>query len=295
MCSPGHDPISELEAMPIDSLWVGGHVASPNPTPEAMMQLARLSALTQRVRIGTAILLLPLYAPAIIAKQIADLDRASTGRITLGVGVGGEYAQEFRACGVPLASRGSRTDEAIPLIRRLWSGEPISHSGRHFEFEDVRIHPAPSQSGGPPIVVAGRQPVAMRRAAHLGDGWMPYLYSPRRYAESVASIEQHAAGIGRDLSSFEWFAFVFVNVCDDAEHARRELASYLGGTYRQDFAEMVDRIGVAGGRAEVVDKLAAFVEAGARHFILAVASRDEPSRRRIVEELAGTVFPQLRG
>ena len=189
-----------LEQRPIDSLWVGGHVASPNPTPEAMVALARLSAVTERVRIGTAILLLPLYPPAIVAKQIADLDRASGGRVTLGVGVGGEYAEEFRATQIPIKERGRRANEAIPLLRRLWSAERISHDGPFFAMSDVKIHPAPHQPGGPPIIVAGRQEVAMRRAARLGDGWMPYLYSPRRYADSVTTVKATAAAEQRDLS-----------------------------------------------------------------------------------------------
>ena len=93
--------VAQLEQLPIDSLWTGGHIASVNPSTEALMSLARISAVTERVKIGTSILLLPLYAPAIVAKQIADLDRATGGRIVLGVGVGGEYPQEFRACQVP--------------------------------------------------------------------------------------------------------------------------------------------------------------------------------------------------
>src|SRR5437867_561944 len=143
--------------MAIDSLWMGGHVASPNPTPEVMMGLARLSAITERVRIGTSILLLPLYEPAIVAKQVADLDRATGGRVVLGVGIGGEYPAEFRACHVPIHERGRRADEAIGLIRRLWTAETITHDGRFYAMEDVRVHPAPVQSGGPPIVVAGRR------------------------------------------------------------------------------------------------------------------------------------------
>ena len=91
------------------------------------MQLARLAAFTTRVRVGTSALLLPLYAPAIVAKQVANLDRLSGGRVTLGVGVGGEDPQEFEACEVPIGERGARTDEAIPLLRRLWSAEEVSH------------------------------------------------------------------------------------------------------------------------------------------------------------------------
>lgn len=281
-----------LEELGIDSLWVGGHVASTNPTPEVMAQLARLSAMTSRVRIGTSILLLPLYPPAIVAKQIADLDVVSGGRITLGVGVGGEYPQEFRACGVPIAERGSRTDEAIPLLRRLWTAEPVSHQGRHFAMDDVRIHPAPAQPGGPPIIVSGRQPVAMRRAALLGDGWMPYLYSPRRYAESVARIHEHADEAGRALDRFEWLAFVFVNADADAARARAGAAEFLGGTYRQDFDAFLDRVAATGTPAQVADRLGEYIAAGARHLLLAIAS--PTNQRRIAETIASDVLPQLR-
>src|SRR5262249_46726477 len=175
------EEVSAMEQLPIDSLWTGGHIASRNPSPEAMMNLARLSAVTERVAVGTSILLLPLYEPAIVAKQIADIDRATGGRVILGVGVGGEYPEEFRACRVPINERGRPGDEAMGLPRKLWTAEAITHHGRYYAMDDVRVHPAPAQIGGPPILVAGRSEPAMRRAAQLGDGWMPYLYSPRRY------------------------------------------------------------------------------------------------------------------
>ena len=289
--SAAREEVEALEALPIDSLWVGGHVAAPTPVPEVMAQLARLSALSQRVRIGTSILLLPLYPPAIIAKQVADLDRATGGRVTLGVGVGGEYEQEFRACGMPVHERGRRTDEAIPLIRRLWTAEEISHPGPFFPMERVRIHPAPAQAGGPPIVVAGRKPPAMARAARLGDGWMPYLYSPRAYAESVQRIRALAAEAGRDLAGFEWMQFLFVNAGDDADRARAETAAFLGGTYRQDFTDLVDRLTAAGTPSEVAARIQAFVDAGARHFIFTPATHADRlgMARRILED----VLPQV--
>ncbi len=284
---------AEMEHLPIDSLWTGGHVASRNASPEALMSLARLSAVTSRVRLGTSILLLPLYPPAIVAKQIADLDRATSGRLVLGVGVGGEYPQEFRACGVPVAERGPRTDEAIPLIRRLWTGQPVSHDGPFFPMQDVRIHPAPAQSGGPPIVVAGRKPPAMRRAALLGDGWMPYLYSPRRYAQSVQAIETVAARAERDLSGFEWYAWVFVNVDPDPDRAKRQAAATMGGAYDQDFRPMVDRVAAAGDIAQVTDRLKEFVDAGAHHFIFMPASGgDDP--KPVIDRLLDQVWPAVR-
>ena len=284
--------IERLEAEPIDSLWTGGHIASRNPGPEAMASLVRLAALTDRVRVGTSILLLPLYPPAIVAKQLADVDRMTDGRVTLGIGIGGEYAQEFRACQVPISERGRRTDEAIPLIRSLWSGQEISHSGPYYSMDEVKIHPAPVQPGGPPIVVAGRRVPAMRRAALLGDGWMPYLYSAERYADSVRTIAAHAAEAGRSLEGFEWFAFLFVNVNPDGDTARQEAAAFLGGNYNQDFEAMLNRVAVAGSADEAIQKVQAFVDAGARHLICTPATREdaEPIRRRLLDE----VLPHVR-
>jgi probable F420-dependent oxidoreductase len=273
--------------MGFDSLWIGGHVAAPNPVPEAMMQLARVAGFAKRAQIGTSILLLPLYPPAIVAKQIADLDRYTNGRIILGIGVGGEYAQEFRVCGVPVQERGRRTDEAIPLIRRLWTGQRISHSGPFYPMEDVIIHPAPAQSGGPPIVVAGRKDPAMRRAAQLGDGWMPYLYSPRRYGESVQKIRAFAADAGRDLNKFQWMEYLFTNVQDDGEKARKEMIDFLGGAYNQDFGPLLDRVAAAGTPEQVTRRVQEFVDAGARHLIFMPGSKEDPvgMARRIMRDI----------
>jgi probable F420-dependent oxidoreductase len=282
-----------LEELPIDSLWTGGHVASRNPSPESMMSLARLSAMTDRVRLGTAVLLLPLYQPAIVAKQIADLDRATGGRIELGVGVGGEYPQEFEACQVPIGQRGKRTDEAIGLLRRLWTATEVSHDGPYYAMRDVKIHPAPAQPGGPPILVAGRKEPAMRRAALLGDGWLPYLYSPRRYAASVEAIRGIAAEAGRDLATFGWYAFIFVNVDPDGDRARQEAARTMGGNYQQDFRQMVDSVAAAGTTDEVTRKLQAFIDAGARHLVFLPAPGTGSAdliERRLLDE----VVPALR-
>lgn len=290
--SAAREEVEALEALPIDSLWVGGHVAAPGPMPEAMMKLAAIAALTRRVRVGTSILLLPLYPPAIIARQIADLDRMTDGRITLGVGVGGEFPGEFRACGVPLQERGKRTNEAIPLLRRLWSGEEISHPGPFYAMEHVRIHPPPIQTGGPPIIVAGRKDPAMVRAATMGDGWMPYLYSPRAYAESVARIKQLAAAAHRDITNFQWMQFLFVNVQDDEAKARSDTADFLGGTYKQDFQSFVQRVTATGTPEQVAARLQEYVDAGTRHFILATALRGD--RLPMVKRILAEVMPKIR-
>ena len=293
--APAHrDDVAELEALGAASLWVGGHIASRNPSPEPMVWLARLVEQTQRALIGTATLLLPLYPPAIVAKQLADLDRAANGRLAIGVGVGGEYASDFDACEVPIDERGSRTDEAITLLRRFWSAEPVSHTGRHHRYIDVRIHPAPAQQGGPPIIVTGRQPVAMRRGATLGDGWMPYLYSPDRYARSVATIRTEAERIGRSLDTFSWLAYVFVSLDDDAARARLAALDFFGGTYgkNDNMTGMLDRVACVGNIEQVTSRLAEFVDAGVEHFVVAPIGPDpQAAARRLLAE----VLPHLGG
>jgi probable F420-dependent oxidoreductase len=282
----------ELEARQLDSLWVGGHIASRNPSPEVIIGLTRLATVTERVTVGSSILLLPLYPPALVAKQIADLDRATGGRLMLGVGIGGEYPQEFRAIGIPLEERGRRTNEIIPLLRRLWTATEITHEGRYYSMEDVKIHPAPLQPGGPPIVVAGRKEPAMRRAATLGDGWFPYMYSPRRYAESVAVIKSAAGEAGRDLDGFSWCVWVFLNINPDGDTAREEAAQTMGGTYNQDFSRMIDSVAAAGTSAEVTAKLCAFYDAGARHFVFHAATAGA-DQRPVLDRLFAEVVPAL--
>jgi alkanesulfonate monooxygenase SsuD/methylene tetrahydromethanopterin reductase-like flavin-dependent oxidoreductase (luciferase family) len=155
----------------------------------------------------------------------------------------------------------------------------------------VRIHPAPIQPGGPPVVVAGRQPVAMRRAARLADGWMPYLFSARRYAESVATVRAEAAACGRSLDGFGWLAYLPISVDDDRGVARERAAEFLGGTYNQDFYAMIDRVAVTGTPNDVAGKLQEFVDAGARHLILLPAVRENAAAMltRVLTEIAPQV------
>jgi alkanesulfonate monooxygenase SsuD/methylene tetrahydromethanopterin reductase-like flavin-dependent oxidoreductase (luciferase family) len=183
-------------------------------------------------------------------------------------------------------------NEMIPLLRRLWTATEISHDGPYYPMQDVKIHPAPTQPGGPPIIVAGRKGPAMRRAARMGDGWFPYLYSPRRYGESVTAIKGAAAEVGRDLIGFHWCVWVFLNINPDGAIARDEAARTLGGTYNQDFAAMIDRVAAAGTVSEVTAKLLDFYNAGARHFIFmpATAGADQ---QPVLDRLFGEVAPAL--
>src|SRR5262245_5130864 len=289
--------LAAVEHLPVDSVWQGGHVLPPTNTGEAITRLALLTAWTERVRVGTAILLLPLYHPVLVAKQVADLDAWSGGRVSLGVGVGGEFPHEFEALGVPVGERGPRTDEAMGVLRALWSGDPVTHHGRFFHFDDVTLVPVAAsgpggRAGGPPLVVSGRKPPAMRRAARLGDGWMPYLVSAGAYARSVQAVRAEAERAGRDLSGFECRLFRYGSIRRDGDRARDDVARFLGRAYGDKPTAQRARIAPAGTPEEVAAQVQAYVDAGARHIVIAPAAPADTLE--VVTLAAEEVLPLLR-
>lgn len=291
--------LTAVEQLPVDSVWQGGHILPPSGTGEAITRLALLTAWTERVRVGTAVLVLPLYQPVVVAKQVADLDARSGGRVTLGVGVGGDFADEFAAVGVPISERGRRTDEGIDVLRALWRGGPVTHHGAAFDLDEVELRPvvAPEggvgRAGGPPIMISGRKDAAMRRAARRGDGWMPYLVSPDAYARSVATVEAEAATAGRDLGAegFEWMLYLYCSVRADGDRAREDVASFLGGAYGSKPREMLDRVAPSGTPDEVAERVQAYVDAGARHIVVSPAAHDDTLG--VVSLFAEEVLPRL--
>jgi probable F420-dependent oxidoreductase len=291
--------LAAAERLPIDSVWQGGHLLPPTHTGEAITRLALLTAWTERVRVGTSILLLPLYHPVTVAKQLADLDSRSFGRVSVGVGVGGEFRQEFEAVGVPVSERGARTDEAMQILRKLWRGGPASHEGKFFQFQDLQLRPVcppgevkpAMREGGPPLIVSGRKEPAMRRAARLGDGWLPYLVSPNAYKRSIQTIRDEARTAGRDLGNFEWMMYLYCSVRRDGDRARADVASFLGGAYGGKPGAMLDRIAPAGTPEQVANRLQEYVDAGVRYFVISPAAHD--GTLEIVTLAAGEVLPRL--
>lgn len=260
--------LPRVEELGYDSVWTSEHILFYGPTVDATVTLGAFAALTRRVTIGTAILLLPLRHPTITAKAIATVDIISGGRVILGVGVGGEFPKEFEATGVPVQERGARANDAIRVIKKLWSQDHVSHHSRFVNFDDVTMLPKPPQPGGPPIVVAGRSEAAQRRAARLGDGYMPYLFTPERYAQARQAIEAEAARQGRDLTGFHWTLYQFVSVANSYEEAHERAVASLSRRYNQDFSGIAARYCALGTPDQVVERLRAFAAVGVRHFIL---------------------------
>src|SRR6266508_2810709 len=162
----------------IDSIWLSDRLSSPAPVPEVMTSLAAIAARTQKLKFGPSVLVLPYRTPVVAAKEMATIDWLSRGRLFPAVGIGVELPREFDASGVPFKERGRRTDEAIRVMRLLWTQDEVSYQGEFFKLDRVTIFPKPWQNP-PPIWIGGKSEAAQKRTARLGDGWIPVLHHSR--------------------------------------------------------------------------------------------------------------------
>ncbi|MCH8345550.1 MAG: LLM class flavin-dependent oxidoreductase [Chloroflexi bacterium] len=285
---------ARIEELGYDSVWTSEHIFFHFPTFDALTTLAAVAATTDRIRLGTAVLLLPLRPAALAAKEITSVDVISGGRLTLGIGVGGEYPKEFQAVGVPLNQRGARTDEAIQLLRKLWTEDNVSFDGRFTVLDGVTLQPKPVQPGGPPLWIAGRSQAAIRRAGRLGDGYLPYLFAPERFRDSLAQVRQVAEEAGRDPAAIEGALYQFICLADSYEEAKRTAVADLSRRYNQPFEKIVDRYVVMGTADDCARRLADFAEAGARHFLLVPIISSFGDFMPHVERYASDILPGLR-
>lgn len=269
--------VAELaEELGYDSLWAGEHLSFHNPILDLGVALSAFAAWTERIALGAGVVLLPLRHPSLVAKQAASIDYLSGGRLLLGVGVGGEGEKDFEAAGVEIRERGARADEAIAALRTLFGSTGASFHGRFYAFAGVSIEPTPTQPGGPPILVGGRSPAAQRRAGRLGDGWFPYLISPRRFEEGLAAVREHAGRAGRDPGAIQGAILLFARVEHDGESAREAARRHLSERYGMTFEpHHVERLCIVGTPDECVARLREYAGAGVEHVCLNPAVEDE--------------------
>ncbi|MFA1540913.1 LLM class F420-dependent oxidoreductase [Actinomadura monticuli] len=200
--------VAELaEELGYDSVWVGDHVVLPSPrvgpSPmepgdpilDPLVALAHLAARTERIALGTGVVVLPQRNPLILAKQLASIDVLSEGRLIFGTAAG--YLEpELRAVGVPAEGRGARTDEYLAAMRSLWCDDEPAFHGRHVDFADVDAHPRPVQRPIP-VVTGGHSPAALRRAARYADGWYGWMLGRRAAADLLTRLRTAEEEAGR--------------------------------------------------------------------------------------------------
>ena len=256
-----------------DSLWAGD-APFARPRFEPLSLLTAVAARTERITVGTAILLPVLRHPLLLAHAAATADRVAEGRLVLGVGAGW-VQQEFEALGVPYEQRVGRLLETIEICRRVWGAgdEGASFRGKYFSFDEVHLFPQPIRPEGPPIWLGGAAVAAAMRAGKRFDGWIPTATDPEAFTESWKYVARGADEAGRDPKDLTPAVYLSVNL--DPERGEAETSEYAESYYGLPFEVMRAAQAYFVGDVDDCRKwLDGFVEAGARHLVLRFATLD---------------------
>ena len=284
---PGHVTTAarKCEAMGVDSFWVIDRIAYDNLEPFTV--LAAAAAVTEKIRIGTSVLLATLRHPTLLAKTVATLDLLSRGRVTLGIGFGSRQ-NDFAAVEIPFEHRGGRAEEAIKLIKRLWSEEGVTHKGRFFQVENLTIGPRPIQSPHPPIWMGGGAEVVLKRAGRLADGYICGSSAIQDFPAVWEKISGVALAAGRDPGKIEKAALTFMAIDDNKARAVEACAAYLQryyGAVRMD----VEKHLLVGAPKACAERIRSFFSKGLDTLIIGLAKADLKQLDLFAEE----VLPQL--
>ena len=274
------------EELGFGSVWVMDHLFNngyirerldDKPYYHPLATLSYLSATTNRVLLGTSVLVLPYHNPIELAKYTATLDQMSGGRVTLGVGVGA-MTEEFEALGIPMSDRGSLTNECIRIMKELWTSQAPSYHSRRWNFDELRFSPKPVQQPHIPLWIGGSSPGALRRAARLGDGWHPSGATPEDYAAGKERIIALAEEAGRDPDSLTWSARVEVEATPGPSSDRAASRARIPGHDLEQTALSI----------------AAYRDAGVEHLVFALNTGDVDRIRSLMESLATESITQFR-
>jgi len=261
----------------LDSVWVGDSLVA-KPRMEPLAVLGALAARTNRVRLGTAVLLPALRHPVLLAQTLNTVDLISGGRLVIGAGVGGafndEQKREWEAAGVPSKGRGRRFEEIIEIVQGLGSGKPFDFHGRDFDLDATLMRPVPTRPGGIPFLLAShyraKSQAQIRRAARLGAGIISISDTPEEFAQVVRQVNEKAAEYGRDPECLEKTFYLTVNMSPDLDEAEADAKEWLTGYYGSDI--WGTRWGPFGGPDRVAERIGEYVAAGAGTVVVRFAS-----------------------
>jgi probable F420-dependent oxidoreductase len=280
--------VIRAEERGLDSVWVTDHVVVPRETSliyrdhmlDPLAVLPWLAGVTHRVALGTSVVILPYRSPLPVAKLLASVDVLSGGRLIVGAAIGW-LEGEFDALGVPFVERASRSDEALELLRAVWTDEyPEVRTKRH-RLHGVKASPLPLQKPRPPIYVGGGSEGAFRRAARLGDGWHASGTTPDAFRQGAEAVRRHWKQEGRD----------------GAPALTLRIPILIDGVHRAavDMGLIRGRHLIQGSIGRVVEELRAFQALDCAHVALEVSYSTYPAILQTIDILAAEVRPRLAG
>lgn len=257
--------VTRAEELGYDSLWVTESIIGKTLVLEPVSFLSYVAAITEKIRVGAAVMLLTLRNPVQLAKSLATLDLMSNGRLDPGFGIGGHRSEEV--FGYTSEHRVRRFEEALQVMKALWTQSEATFSGTFWNFEGVSMQPKPVQQPHPPIWFGARVPPALRRAVRYGDAFMGAGSSSiEDFITQSALIRQYLEEEGRDPVTFNISKRVYLAIDPDYKGAEMRLREWFGYFYGKP--DMGPRVSIWGTRDECLDKLGVLIQAGAKHLVL---------------------------
>jgi len=264
--------VSRVEEAGIDHVGIGDHISFyVGFGYDGLLRAASILGASEQLRVVIGVYLLPLRHPLPVARQLADIAQLAPGRLTFGVGIGGEDPNEVANCGIDPRTRGRRMDESLSVLRRLLTGEVFDFDGEFYRLEQASIAPAPDEPI--PILVGGRSDAGIRRAATLGDGWLGIWVSPRRYAEVVDTMNTISAAAGRGDVEWRNALNLWCGVGTTKEAARAPVAQAMETFYQLPY-DRFERWSPHGTVEDLAEFVAPYVEAGCHEFNLLICGDD---------------------
>ncbi|MDA1188326.1 MAG: LLM class flavin-dependent oxidoreductase [Chloroflexi bacterium] len=258
------DYVDETERLGLDSIWLTDRIVSPEFSMDPMVALSFIAARTKKLKFGTSVLALPLRNPTVLAKEIATLDFLANGRALPAIGLGTEDEREYEACGVPKSERGSRTDEMMEVMRRLWLEDEVTHHGKHYTLNRVSVQPKPVQKPVP-LWIGGRSEAALRRTGRIGDGWLVSQATPEEVRSGIERIKAIADEHGNNIEDDHYGVLFNYCIADTREKAQRLAADYMPFR-RTDIAP--EALAALGAQDIINARIQEYVDAGATKFVL---------------------------
>ena len=250
---------TSLEEFGFDSLWFSERVSGTGLDP--LVAMSWIAARTEKLKFGPSVMVLPGRNPVLLAKSFASLDRVSNGRVLPAFGLGAVNLAEHQAFGLARKDRSPWFDEALPLMRRLWEEDSVSHSGQRFQLTDVRVKPKPIQKPLD-IWLGGIAPSELKRVGRLGDGWLPSFCTPNDIAEAIPKIDQHSISANREVIDREHFGVLIIYTADGS------IPDQIVQAVQSRRPELKAEDIIVHDRKELSTRIQEFIAVGASKFIL---------------------------
>ena len=260
----------KCEAMGCHSLWTIDRIVYDNLEP--LTVLAAAAGATQKIRLGTSVLLANLRHPSHVAKIISTLDFISNGRLTVGLGFGSRE-NDYKAVEIPFEHRGSRAVEQVQLMKRLWTEDNVTYKGRFYNVENLTVGPKPIQKPHPPIWTGGGAEVALKRAGTWADGFICGSSAIPDFPATWEKISGYAKAAGRDPNKINKAGLTFMAIDDDQNNAVKTVEDYVMRYYGRLRVDVANT-SLVGAPSAIIDRIGAFLAKGLDTLIIGLADPD---------------------